>query len=604
MMRRPTIRSFLVGLATYTVMFGGVLYLTRCKAETAVAAPAPDAVAFLERHSLCNANERCFTLVWVQPSDTIGGKPDAYVVEVAANGAVIATDTVTATIFDVTVGCSPGASGAVTAQLWSLRRGIKSATPATVGQVYSCPDVPPPPPDSVRFEPPPPVVTEPPPPDTTPVALGPGFVDPRPMSPHFDHVRLTFTDFCYCFDGPLGDSLRAWAAREFDLVMSGNAAKWRALNPTIDQYRYILFGTTLDEANSDPNSLTGKFQADMREWYAMHPQYSYESAWLHQKGDSIPADSAHRLNPFVWSTKRFAGNPLDPGWRAYTVDRFKRALAESPGSNGLFLDEMDRANVAWIEKSKEGQGLDSLVWQNAIISLIGDIKAAMPGVEFQSNAAGYSKRDLELRIGQAVGDMHLELMNLATQEQPSVWAMIDKLLAGGTDVDYVGAEMWTDMLVPKWLTKYPGGNYAAPVYRAKVQQLANYYMVVGSDPQHIGLQIESTRGITPDSAALPIYRFNVGHPKGPRSMWLDVRDPLNQRARVYRRDFDNAVILNRPVVYWADTLMTEATATPVPLPEGGPWSYVKARGAIVPLDSLALRNGESVILVRTDSVRS
>ena len=431
------------------------------------------------------------------------------------------------------------------------------------------------------------------------VAMAP-LVTPRDASPHFDHIRPVFSDMCYCWDGSKGAAAKDWAARHYDEALSGKPEDWQARNPTMDRHRYTLLVSVLDEANGDPPSITGKFLNDMRAWYAEHPEYRMEDAFVHAKGDTIPADSAHRVHPFLWSTNRFVGNPADPGWRAYTLDRYRR-MAADPTRTGLFIDEMDNFNIGhMLSPAREFTSVSQ--WQDALVSLVAEVRAAIAPMKLQINPAGYGNKPLEVRLAIAAGGVHLETMNHVTQEIPYVWTLVDSLLRRGVYVDLVNLEAWSDFEGGKGkLSKesyYPAGNYARPVYRAKLAQLASYYMVVPEDAQRLGLMDNGIRyPLTPDSVWLPAYTFDVGHPKAPRSVWLDTRDPVKQRARVYRRDFDNATVLIRPVVYWADTLLTDTTAVPVPLPEGA-WSMVTARGGMVPVDSLALRNSEAVILVR------
>lgn len=418
---------------------------------------------------------------------------------------------------------------------------------------------------------------------------------PRDTSPHFDFIRRTFTDFCYCWDGAAGLQARSRAALTmYDLEMSGDLNAWLAANPKIITLRYVLMASTFDERTKDKPSLNGVFLEDMRSWYAQHPEYDFESAWIHTAGG--PPDSAHRVNPKIWNDTRYIGNPADSGWRAYTRDRFWRLAANAPG--GLFIDEMDPPNLGKIGNSYEFPAGDT-TWMDAVVDQVRELRELIAPQMLQINPAGYSDRDFAKRLGVAAGSVHLELNLLATQEQPSKWSLIDWYLGQGVYVDFVAAEQWTDMLRDSWLVKYPGGNYASPVLRTKVSQLASYYMVVDSGAKRVGLQIDNTRApVTPDSVDLEIYRFDVGAPTGTRRMVLDVRDALSQRARVYRRDFTHAVVLYRPVAYWADTRMDDSTAVSVPLPEGGPWYLVTASGRLRPIDSLALRNGEAAILTR------
>ncbi len=426
-------------------------------------------------------------------------------------------------------------------------------------------------------------------------ATGGRLVEPRGESPHFDFIRRTFTDFCYCWDK--SRTSRDWSARHYDLIMSGNLGAWKELNPRVVTLRYALLISTLDEANKDKSSINGKFLDDMRRWYARHPEYRLEDAFLHKAGDS-PADSASRLNPHIWTSNRFVGNPTDPGWRAYTIDRMKWIVKEDD-VGGIFLDEVDRGNAAkYYSSSREFEGADSTAWQNALVSLISDIRKAIAPKMLQINSAGYSGRDWEKALGAAAGSVHLETLNRATQELPSVWNVVDWYLDHDVYTDFVGLETWSDLARQSMAKRYPGGDYASPPLRGKMVQLASYYMVVPSDPQRLGLQIENVRGFVPDSVAMRVMEYDVGHPLGARRVVLDQRDPLGQRARVYRRDFDHAIVMIRPVAYWADTVMTDETKVKVPLPEGGPWLRVEPDGTTMPITDLWMRNSDAAILVR------
>ncbi len=426
-------------------------------------------------------------------------------------------------------------------------------------------------------------------------ASGGRLVEPRAESPHYDFIRRRFADFCYCWNGSR-DS-REWSARHFDVILSGDLATWKKLNPGMLTLRYALLISTLDEANKDRPSITGKFVDDMRRWYARHPEYRMEDAFLHKPGDG-PADSASRLNPHIWTTNRFIGNPGDPGWRAYNIDRMKW-MANDSSTGGIFLDEIDRGNAAkYYSSSREFQGADSTAWQNALVSLIAEIRKAIAPKMLQVNPAGYAGRDWEKALGAAAGSVHLETLNRATQELPSVWNVVDWYVDHDVYADFAGLETWSDLARPSQAKRYPGGDYASPPLRGKMVQLASYYMVVPRDAQKLGVQIDNTRGFVPDSVAMRVMEYDVGHPSGKRRAVLDERDPLGQRARVFRRDFDHAIVMIRPVAYWADTVMTNETKVKVPLPDAGPWKRLEPDGTARPVTDLWLRNSDAVILVR------
>lgn len=566
-------KRFSVAVALATIVLAG------CKPRNVGALPPPSLI--IAQELTPKADSACFGFAWTLVRDSISTAEGYLVVVTDEDG----RDFMHRAKSNTTYQCVPPVTGKdtvrYTVSIASERFGTTGESSLLefrwvrgVGPLT--------PPDSI-------VVGDsiPTPPNSEPTGL---FATARALSPHFNFISRTFTDFCYCLKDTAA-YMRAGA--KYDLEMSGDQAMWKLADSTSNRLRYALLLSTLDEANGDPNSITGKYQADMRAWYKEHPEYRYESAFLHDTASGTPADSAHRLNPYIWSTKRFFLNPMDPGAIAYTVSRIKRSM-DKPGVNGIFLDEMDGPNLGWIGKSRELRGAD---WQTAVVVLTKTVREAIAPGMLQTNAAGYSNRDFEKRIGKAAGSMHLELMNLATQSAPDKWSLIDELLGDSVYVDYVGAETWTDMLNPKFNTRYPGGNSLLPVYRAKVQQLANYYMVVPANPQRIGLQIDNVRApVTPDSVDLPIYYLDVGHPTGDRSIWLDTRDNLAQRARVYRRDFTKAIVLNRPVTYWADTVLDTRSAVSVPLP-AGKWAKVGPLGTVAPVDTLSLMLGESVLLV-------
>ena len=573
--------------------------LVACHVEQADGAAPPPAELAVTGAAACEADSLCFVAAWPQARDSLGAA-DGYRIHITSSAGLDLTSTVGEALYRFALPCSPGASGTVTVAVWSIRRDSLSRSSTDASAPYSCPDAPPPAPDSVLLTPDePPVAVDPLPVDSTPSSLA-LFAVPRTFSPHFDFARHTFTDFCYCWDKP---GAKAAAALRYDQEMSGDLASWQALNPTMERLRYSLMQTTFTEepdtlGKLDPDGITGRWQFDAREWFRAHPEYQYESMWLHDTTTGTPADSVHRLRRLIWANYRYAINPLDPGARAYTVDRLRRVKAGAPAATGIFLDEMDAGALSWIALAREGRGVATQVWQDSVVSLVAEIRKALAPGMVQTNAAAYSMRPFDMRVGVAAGSMHLEQLNRATQEMPAIWTFVDSLVQLGVYVDLVNLETFGDFARygPGF---YPPGNYADAVGRGETFQLASYYMVVRPDAQLVGLHETGQRNpVTPDSTDLAIYYLDVGDPVGERRVVLDTRDALSQRARVYQRDFSRAVVLIRPVVYWGDTRMTDTTAVPVPLPEGGPWSMVLARGGIRPLDSLQLRNSEAVILVR------
>src|SRR5690606_17470122 len=95
--------------------------------------------------------------------------------------------------------------------VWSKRKGKLSTTPAHKDFTIPSVILPPPPPDSILIK----IIDNP--------ELLNLFEQPDTLSPHFSFIRRTYTDFCYCWDGAVGEAAKKYAAtRLYDLVMSGN----------------------------------------------------------------------------------------------------------------------------------------------------------------------------------------------------------------------------------------------------------------------------------------------------------------------------------------------------------------------------------------------
>ena len=162
------------------------------------------------------------------------------------------------------------------------------------------------------------------------------FDDYSPVSPHWSHIRTMMTDFYYNWT----PAERAWAGRHYDYAMSGSVAAWKAGNPTVRHYKYVLLQATTLPKGKYKGDLTSAWYPDMMAWYARHPGLHVESAFLHQAGQ--PVDSAHRLRPMGWDTYTWIINPADSGLVEYSVDRLRRA---AQGEDGLFIDSQGSGDL-------------------------------------------------------------------------------------------------------------------------------------------------------------------------------------------------------------------------------------------------------------------
>jgi hypothetical protein len=214
---------------------------------------------------------------------------------------------------------------------------------------------------TITFTPPP---TPPPSQETAPTGPGSLFSGYSTTSPHWPHIRTLATDFYYRWT----PEERAWAGKHYDGALSGNGNAWRAANSGVVHLPYTLLWTVLTPNNSEPPSVSSVYYQDMTQWYAAHPEYRMEDAFLHT---STSKSTATRVEVMIWDSDRYLINPADPGARAYTVDRYRRLVQSE---EGVFVDEAASGDI--LPRVKAGVELDPAQYQSAYTSLLAEIKRA------------------------------------------------------------------------------------------------------------------------------------------------------------------------------------------------------------------------------------
>jgi hypothetical protein len=428
----------------------------------------------------------------------------------------------------------------------------------------------------------PPPSPPPPPPDSPPPSGAVLYASYRPVSPHWPHLRTMMTDFYYGWTS----EERAWAGAHYDFAMSGSTSEWKAANPGVGHYPYtLLWSLVLPGQGSD--GLRGGYYADMVAWYQAHPQYRLEDAFLHLKGSV--RDSASRFVKVVWDTKRWFINPADPGAIAYTVDRYRRIVADE---DGAFVDESASSEFAGrVSQTAEYTGSDPF------IALLRAVKQGIGGKVLMLNTALYMS-DLDWAAATAAGAVHLELTNnpLASEANRR-WAWIERLLDAGVFVDYVSA--YSTSAEAQMTARVSGGNAGSPAGRLKMFELASYYMVVPATPDRFALQLENSWDAPYSSRWLKAQEADIGHPTEVRTIIARGTDGLGQAYTIYRRQFERALVLVRPQQGYGTQSYGDATAVGVELPPGDRWLPLQPDGTLgQAVTSVQLRNAEAVILVK------
>jgi len=410
-------------------------------------------------------------------------------------------------------------------------------------------------------------------------------------SPHWSHIRTLITDFYYLWT----PDQRTWAGQHFDASLSGSGDAWRAANPGVTHLPYTLFWTVLTpESSNNKISISSIYYADMEKWYAAHPQYRMEDAFLHT---STTKSVATRVKVMIWDSYRYLINPADPGARAYTVDRYLRVVQ---GEEGVFIDEAASGDI--LKRATLGVELTSAQYEKAYTSLLADVKKAFGSKVIMLNTAEYTK-DFDRANAVAAGAVHLELFNNPMSSSMSArWQWVEELLSLGVAVDLVGPypAKWADDRP----SQYPKGNYSTGGQRLSMWLLASYYMVVGPTPDGLYFHPLGPDWNTPYSAYwFKAIEANIGHPRSARSVLARGTDPTGQGYTVYQRDFDRALVLIRPQQGWDAQSYLDATAVELTLPSGEVWLPLHGDGTLgAAVTKVKLRNSESLILVKKSKI--
>jgi len=442
-------------------------------------------------------------------------------------------------------------------------------------------------------------------------ASGSLFSGYSPVSPHWQHIRTALTDF-YDRNGWTSTE-RAWDGQHYDLVMGGDASAWHTVNSGIRHYQYVLLQATTIPTATLPASAVSQWYSDALQWYAAHPQFNIETAFLHQAGQ--PADSAHRLKPWGWDTYTWIINPSDSGLIAYSEDRFVRLSANE---DGLFIDSQGSGDLAK-NLHDNTSTMGSREYPNSAsgwpptgqyyadyAALLRTLKAAVGSRTLQPNTSGYNF-DPDFADVTAAGATHMEKVNNPlSSAMVDNWTWIDKLLGVGVDVNMVNALDYEDMNAV--VAKYFGGTADSAYHRIKMAELASYYMVVPPSPDRLELQLLNLWGAPASARWLKAQEANIGHPTGKR---LQVTggvapvDPTGQLVHLFMRDFDRALVLFRAQTGWGAQRYDDATAVTVALPTGETWLPLHPDGTLgAAVTSVKLRNADAVILIKARTIQT
>jgi hypothetical protein len=404
------------------------------------------------------------------------------------------------------------------------------------------------------------------------------------QSNHWPHIRTMMTDFYYSWT----PGERAWAGKHYDYAMSGSGSEWRAVNPGVGHLTYALLWNMI---SSGTTSLATGYSSDMVSWFAAHPQYQLEKAFVHKAGASF--NSSGRVR-YTWGSNRLAINPKDPGAIAYTISRVQRIAA---ADGGVFFDEASSGDMnAHLGSMQEFS--DRMAYVAAVGNMLGQVKSAVGSKMLMLNTAGYTTA-LDSVNAVRAGAVHLEMSNnFKDSGMYARWRWVQHLSAVGVLVDFVSAYSSQEVV---GMTSYPRGNSPTNVQRAKLFELASYYMTVPSSTsaRMPALQLENMWNKPYSTLWTKAQEANIGKPITPLWQSSTGTDKLGQRYVIYARDFERARIILRLQQGYGSQNYSDASAITIDLPNSDHWIPLNADGTVQSAtDLLHLRNSEAVILLR------
>jgi len=428
-------------------------------------------------------------------------------------------------------------------------------------------------------------------------------LDFRPTEPHSDHITTMLTDWRY----DQAASEYDWTAAHYDRVMGGKIAEYRRRNPAMQYYIYALNLTLIQESSKDPPEIFTAYYGDMKNWYAAHPAYKIEDAFLHD-GTACPVSQEKtegcRLQVTWANHTRWVPNPGDPGLRAYDVDRLRRAMLNVQGSgynaDGIFFDEHAEGDFSHWKSLSIREYPDWSRYEDDVVGLLAAERKGT-GKLIQINTSVYLT-SFDERMILAAGASHMELLNNPLSDfMEDRWKFVDTLLDKGAFLEVVNGYSWGEATS----LKFSPGNESSGVLRLKMAELCSYYMMVPSSPVNLALFMSNNGWEAPHPKEwMRALEVDVGHPVGPRKLAFQGTDPNGKVVRIYSREFDRALVFIRTKTSWDYNDYGDDAKISLKLPSGERWYPLRSDGTLgLPAACVTLRNPEGMIFLKGSTAK-
>jgi len=417
-------------------------------------------------------------------------------------------------------------------------------------------------------------------------------------SPHWGHIRVHVSDYRiqYQSDPSVRATEYAWTASHFDDITLDADDKlsvpaYHAANSTINVVRYALNWSVIKPGQEAENTSTS-YTANMSQWFAAHPQYTLENAFLHD-ATKCPAGTAATINCrvtiHIWTQDRWVVNPGDAGLRAYQAARLAQYMNDA---DGLFLDEHGSGDMTDRLGSLSIREYPSFTnYQNDVVGELASIQGALgPSKRVFINTAEYISSWDAAMIG-AVTGAHQELINNPTHSAMETrWSFIETQVAKGKTLQMESS----NAALP---ASFNVGGYASPDERARMWQLASYYLVVPSNPELLQFGPKVSWSSAFSTQWLKAIETDIGAPSGARAVLASGTDASGGAYKVWGRDFARALVLVRPTN--STSSYGDASKVSFTLPTNDHYLPLHADGTLgAPVTSVDLRASEAVVLLK------
>jgi hypothetical protein len=303
-----------------------------------------------------------------------------------------------------------------------------------------------------------------------------------------------------------------------------------------------------------------------------------DARFIHES--RMPTESYGQMRPLT--------NPSSAAFRDWCVDYHQRFLAKNPLATGLFMDNSGGkvpVKAAEVLENPANYSSDCGLLLNAIA------KAIQPKWILPNTAGGGAASEPIIKQNPAYFE------EFALRPLAHTWTTFEDIAV------LIGRRQQLTTPSPLAVIDTSPQKGSPTDARMQIGVLAYYYLLGDPDSTFLMFFGGFEPGNTWQRHWAPAAAYNVGKPKGTWSVWATGTDPAVAALgyKVYAREYDNALVLFKPLSYTRAVKETAAlgddTTTKHDLK--GTYRPLQADGSLGdPVTSVSLRNGEGAILIK------